>query len=265
MRRATLGLILAGAITPLAAGEPGVPPPPAEPLPRRADGFESGKLAVFWLPGDYGSGLYEPGTVAISEDFARAGKRSAKLTVKKGDVERLGDDGQKVERTELDSGHLPLLGRDAWYGFSLLLPADFPIVANRLVIAQVKQSDVEGSPLIGQRFRNGLHYLTIRPPGASGSGRRYAMPKLPLGRWFDMIFHVRYSPDADGRIEIWMDGKRVVAYEGPTASKAAADRFYHKAGLYRDRWEQPMTMYLDNYTLGNSFEEVDPARFGRRP
>jgi hypothetical protein len=51
---------------------------------------------------------------------------------------------------------------------------------------------------------------------------------------------------------------------GPTASKSAADRFYHKVGLYRDRWKQPMTMYVDNYTLGESFEAVDPARFDQR-
>jgi hypothetical protein len=80
-----------------------------------------------------------------------------------------------------------------------------------------------------------------------------------------MVYHVRYSYGADGRIEVWMDGKRVVTYEGPTASRDGADRFYHKVGLYRDRWKEPMTMYVDNYTMGNSFDEVDPSRFGRRP
>ena len=48
-------------------------------------------------------------------------------------------------------------------------------------------------------------------------------------------------------------------------SEAGADRFYNKVGLYRDRWKEPMTMYLDNYTLGDSFEGVDPSTFDRRP
>jgi hypothetical protein len=32
-------------------------------------------------------------------------------------------------------------------------------------------------------------------------------------------------------------------------------------GVYRDRWKDPMTIYIDNYAMGNSYEEVDPARF----
>jgi hypothetical protein len=200
----------------------------------------------------------------VSQDYARGGTRSARITVKPGDVEQRGDDGKRVERAELDSGHFPLLGRDVWYGFSFLLPPNFPIVDNRLIITQWKQSDVEGSPLIGQRFRAGRHSLTIRPPGAAGSGTSYLLPNLRLGRWTDMIYHVRYSHGEDGRIEVWTDANRVVSYEGPTASEAGANRFYHKVGLYRDRWEQPMTMYVDNYRLGDGFDRVDPSQFDRR-
>jgi hypothetical protein len=254
-------------------GAANTPPPPAEGagqapgMPARllVDGFESGSIAGFWLPGTYGSGLYEPGAVAVSNDYARSGVWSARITVNEGDIDRKGDDGLRVERAELDSGHYPLLGRDVWYGFSFLLPPTFPIVDNRLVIASWKQSDVEGSPLIGQRFRDGVHSLTVRPPGAGGSGRHYRLPDIRLGRWTDMVYHFRYSSGRDGRIEVWMGGARVVVYDGPTASKDGADRFYNKVGLYRDRWKEPMTMYVDNYTLGDSFDRVDPSKFDQRP
>ena len=79
-----------------------------------------------------------------------------------------------------------------------------------------------------------------------------------------MVYHVRYSLEKDGRIEVWRDGNRVVSYTGPTASVRGAHRFYNKVGLYRDRWKAPMTMYVDNYTLGDSFESVDPSTFDRR-
>jgi Polysaccharide lyase len=247
--------------------------PPAEgagqaqsgPARLLVDGFESGSIADFWLPGTYGTGLYVPGAVVVSKDYARSGVWSARITVKEGDVEQRGDDGRRVERAELDSGHYPLLGRDVWYGFSFLFPPTFPIVDNRLVIASWKQSDVEGSPLIGQRFRDGDHSLTIRRPGAAGSGKSYHLPDIHLGRWTDMVYRVRYSSGKEGRIEVWMNGTRVVSYEGPTASKEGADRFYNKIGLYRDRWKTPMTMYVDNYTLGDSFDRVDPSKFDRRP
>jgi hypothetical protein len=98
-----------------------------------ADGFEAESIAGFSLPGNYGTGLYEPGAVVISADYARAGTRSVRITVKEGDIEQGGDDGRRVERAELDSGHYPLLGRDVWYGSSFLLPPGFPFVDNRLV------------------------------------------------------------------------------------------------------------------------------------
>ena len=230
-----------------------------------ADGFEGDSVAGFWLPGNYGTGSYEPGAVVISKDYARSGTRSVRITVKEGDIGARGDDSQRVERAELDSGHYPLLGQDVWYGFSFLLPPGFPIVNNRLVIASCKQSDVEGSPLIGQRFRGGKHSVTIRAPGVSGIGKSHPLPDIQLGRWNDMVYHVRYSTGDDGMIEVWMNGARVVSYRGATASKEGADRFYHKVGLYRDRWKEPMTMYLDNYTVGDSFEGVDPSTFDRRP
>ena len=269
---AALGIVC-GCDRPKPAGDTPPPPPPSDGGDRPAtrgpklpltDGFEGAALADFWRPGDYGSGLYEPGAVALSKDRSRGGAGSVRITVKEGDVDRRGDDGQKVERAELHSGAYPFLDRDVWYGFSFLLPEDFPVVNNRLVIAQCKQSDVEGSPLLGQRFRAGRHYLTIRPPGATGNDDVRPLPELRLGRWVDMVYHLRYSFGDDGRIEVWMDGKRVVEYAGPTAVKSAADRFYHKVGLYRDRWKQPMTMYADNYTVGDSFEAVDPARFEQR-
>ena len=55
---------------------------------RLADGFESGSLGAFWLPGNYGTGLYAPGAVVVSKDYARSGIWSARITVKEGDVEQ---------------------------------------------------------------------------------------------------------------------------------------------------------------------------------
>jgi hypothetical protein len=76
-----------------------------------------------------------------------------------------------------------------------------------------------------------------------------------------MVWHVRYSADADGLVEVWMDGTRAMSHRGATAVKDRENSFYHKIGLYRDRWKEPMTVYFDNYTLGDSFAAVDPSRF----
>src|SRR5947209_5026104 len=121
----------------LGCGGPPAANLPALPGPDKTlfDGFEGDAIADFWLPGNYGTGSYVPGAVQISTDYARTGGRSAKITVKEGDIEAKGDDNKSVERAELDSGHRKFLGREVWYGFSILLPPGFPIVDNRLVIA----------------------------------------------------------------------------------------------------------------------------------
>ena len=78
-----------------------------------------------------------------------------------------------------------------------------------------------------------------------------------------MIYRVRYSPDETGILQVWMNGKRVVAHAGPLAEPGRKNAIYNKIGLYRDRLEQPMTIYFDNYTMGSSLEAVDPARFDK--
>jgi hypothetical protein len=194
----------------------------------------------------------------------RSGKACVKITVKEGDVEQVGDDGMKTERAELDSGKHRFVGRDVWYGFSFLVPEGFPVVDNRLVIAQWKQGGVHGGPLIAQRFRAGRHYLTVRVPGDDdGDDERFRLPAIKFGTWNDMVYHARFSAGADGLVEVWMNGKRVVRRKGANCFKDGENRVYNKFGLYRDRWKDPMTIYFDDYTLGESFEAVDPARFDR--
>lgn len=220
------------------------------------DGFEGGKLAEFWLPGNYGAGRYEPGRVKISTNLARSGKYSAELTVGEGDIRQTGAENTINERTELDSGKYPLYGKEVCYGFSFYVPKGFPIVDVRLVISQMKQSDGSG-PLIAQRYRDGKHTIVVE---SHGRKKRYTLPKIRQGQWHDMIYRVRYHEN-DGLMEVWMDGKRVANYKGRLGNSEFRNLFYHKVGLYRDRMKEPMTSYLDNYRVGPTREAVDPAKF----
>ena len=229
----------------------------ASAIPSLHDGFEANEIADFWLPGNYGTGLYVPGAIRLSTNYARSGARSAQITVRQGDIDAAGDWGTRVERSELDSGHFPLLGQEAWYGFSVLIPTNFPIVDNRLVISSCKQSDVS-RPLTAQRFRNGKHTITVE---SQGGRKEFRLPALPLGKWVDFVCFARYSPGKNGAFQFWMNGRQVVSYSGPLADPSSKNAFYHKIGLYRDRWKQPMTIYFDNYAAGSSYESVDPARF----
>ena len=114
--------------------------------------------------------------VKVSRSFTHNGSHAVEITIHEGDIEQAGDANTRVERDELDSGHFPLLGQEAWYGFSLLIPTDFPILDERLVISSCKQTDVS-RPLAAQRFRNGRHTLTVE---ARVAKRNTACPQF---RW----------------------------------------------------------------------------------
>ena len=230
---------------------------PRQPPPKPFDGFESGQLAKFWRPGDYGSGRYEPGAVTIQDRVVRSGKYAACITVREGDIEQHEQRG-KNERAELDSGKLNVYGQEVWYGFSFLLPKGFPIVDNRLVMGQWKKSKLPGSPMVAQRFRKGVFFITIRREDGL---QRFDVGRLETEVWYDMIYSIRFSTESDGHARAWMNGKQILDYDGPTALTPGEDRFYNKFGLYRDRWPEPMTVYFDNSTVGKDYNDVNPARF----
>jgi hypothetical protein len=212
------------------------------------DSFESNSLALFWLPADYGDGRYVPGAIKISTNYARSGSRSVEVTVHEHDIAQDGGDGRMTERADLDSGHFNLLSQDGWYAFSFLFPTNFPIGNTRLVFGSCKQTDVP-RPILAQRFRNGRHTFTIE---SHHRRKDYTFPKLTLGQWHDMIYHVRYATNETGVVQVWMNGKKVVDYKGPTAETGYRNAFYHKIGLYRDQMKQPMTVYFDDYIFSTN-------------
>ncbi|MHC4831354.1 MAG: polysaccharide lyase, partial [Planctomycetota bacterium] len=227
---------------------PAVPPADTPAAQHRlADDFEGVSLASFWQPGDYGAGRYAAGAVAISERFARSGAACVRITVREGDIQQRGSDGEASERAELDSGKHDLLDREVRYRFSFLLPPDFPVVDTRLVIAQWKQDGVAGSPTVAQRFRAGRHYLTIRSPRSGNDRLDIELPRPTPGAWHDMEYVIAFRADDRGSVRVSMDGEILVDHTGPTAFAQGSRRFYHKIGLYRDRWPEPMTIYFDRY------------------
>jgi hypothetical protein len=84
----------------------------------------------------------------------------------------------------------------------------------------------------------------------------------------DMIFNINFSTMADGYFVVWHNAtsqadQPIVAYSGPTAWRDASPRFYSKIGLYRDAWPTSWSSFWDDYTIGYSFDAVNPKRFDR--
>ncbi|MGK9170007.1 polysaccharide lyase [Inquilinus limosus] len=91
--------------------------------------------------------------------------------------------------------------------------------------------------------------------------RKTSLPS-PYGAWVDMVIHIRVDARPDDLIEIWANGQPIVTVRGPLGYRDSG-RQYFKIGPYRDPADSPVAVRLDNFGLGQSFEEVDPRRFDR--
>ena len=220
------------------------------------DGFETTGLSDLWE-----TRRFAPGAVTMQSQVTRSGHGAAKVVLKSRDMFEAGIKGSKDnERDELLEAKR-LVSREGVlyeYSFSEMVPADFPIVPVRLVLAQWKQ-DCDGhepcnddSPVAALRYVGGKLYIT----------RQIDKHQLTIfqttdeirGKWMDYRFQFRFSPRTDGLIRAWINGQQVATYDGPTAypeneqtGYASPSRFYFKMGLYRDLMDVPMTLYIDEY------------------
>jgi hypothetical protein len=220
------------------------------------DGFEGPSLTAVWS-----NDRFEPGAVSMQSDVVRTGHGAVKIVLRSRDKFEAGIKGSKdSERAELLEASRLVSREDATYeySFSDFLPADFPIVPIRLVLAQWKQ-DCNGhepcnddGPVVALRYVAGVIRITRQ------EGRRqvtlFEAAQDLRGKWTAFRFRLRFTPRQSGVIQAWIDGRPVVDYQGATAyaendatGYANPSKFYFKMGLYRDVMEQPMTIYLDEY------------------
>ena len=160
-----------------------------------------------------------------------------------------------------------------------MLPSDFPIVDDRLVMGQWKQGMAgDKHPLIAQRFVNNTWYYTIN---VGILEETFYLDELELGVWHDMVYNILFTPSSRGYFRAWHNGTQIIDYEGRTAYEYVAQRFYHKFGIYRDSWPTSWTIFFDkyditnqkcnsiltifkcvfSYSIGKSYEDVNPTRF----
>jgi hypothetical protein len=217
------------------------------------DGFEEPGLGSIWT-----SARLAPGAFSVQEDVVRSGRRAARITLRASDRhEAATEEGPATERDELMEAPVvwSRTGRTYEYAFSLYLPADFPIVDTRLVIAQWKQLCEwthcrPRNPVLAIRYFGGV--LLVNRKNDDGKVVLYRSQGEMRGRWMDFRFVIRFSQQDDGRIDGWMNGERIVQFRGVTGYRDARGYpahgfFYFKMGLYRDLMQEPMTIYLDDF------------------
>ncbi|HLJ38832.1 MAG TPA: heparin lyase I family protein [Steroidobacteraceae bacterium] len=122
-------------------------------------------------------------------------------------------------------------GQEQWWSHELLFPEDY--VAPRRsrggpwpwgVVFDFHHTgptgqanfeiDVSGDPPL---MRFAISAGPVVSSGAPGSPtRRWAIGPIMKNHWYQFVYHVRWSAGRDGFFDAWVDGRRVLAYRGPT-------------------------------------------------
>jgi hypothetical protein len=142
------------------------------------------------------------------------------------------------------------------YSFSLYIPSDFPQTRERLVIAQWRQLCVGSpcfpdNPILALRYEIGR--LQITRNDEQGKTLLYQGNEDVRGQWLDFRFVTRWDTTRRGSIDVTLQGRTVLHYQGPTIYQLGPGHprhalIYFKTGLYRDALhEPPWTIYVDEY------------------
>jgi hypothetical protein len=205
-------------------------------------------------------------------DVVRAGKKAVRFELREGDHwpgSGTYRESRDKSRTEL-SGHdrfKAKMGKDYWYGFSMLIPVDFPETpVQRCIIGQWHAVPDPGehwrTPPLAQYYQQGVFYVfnvIAYSKLKTGIYIYISDDSFEKGVWHDFVYHIKWSHKDDGFVEMWLDGKQVANYKGPVGYNDSQGPYF-KYGLYIiPSVKSKYVIYFDEYRRGKSYEEVDPA------
>ena len=206
-----------------------------------SDDFDSGVLF-----GWDGSEFCCDHSITVVDDPTRAGAGAVRFEIRRDDplVYNGIRSELKIQGNSITGG----VGDERWYGFSILVPTTWISEARltEIIVQWHANSDEhlgEGGrspPLYIEingdllRVRNRWDPAPVSPSPTTGSAVEWEGP-LDKGVWIDWVFHVHWSYEADGLLEVWKDGTKIVEKYGPNTFNDVT-WLYFKMGLYNWNW-----------------------------
>ena len=176
-----------------------------------------------------------------------------------------------------------------WFGFSLFLPSDYAVDVDSIAfqIHGVPNKDVDEAyrnPMFALEHQSSSGHWLARARGdprrnITYHNRTYKWDNLTdvgaarLGEWEHWVYHTRYSFAADGFVELWRNGERVVQWNQTGTAYNDEKGPYFKLGIYSWTWGKrpgpPLANASTNVVIyggfkqgdrESSYEEVDTSR-----
>jgi len=226
-----------------------------------AGDFETGNLK------EWGKELGCDYSAQVVTEPVRAGKYAVRFELHKDDPIVANS-----RRAELTLKREPKVKVERWYGFSIFLPEDYQQDPTPEIVTQWHASpdrddgEVWRSPPLAVQTQGGNWNISWRwdadrimkrnrPDGAKSEN----LGKYETGVWTDWVFHVKWSWESDGLLEVWKNGKKVIHYEGPIGYNDKRG-VYFKTGIYK--WVWKTTRERDPSTTTTRITYVDEVHIG---
>lgn len=203
--------------------------------------------------------LLAPYSGQVIKDFASSGVYSARFELRPNDFNHNGFRAEIKEPFNATKNSLTT------YSFSTFVPEDAAFtVDNRCIFAQWHDQDMDigepthiHSPPLSLSLEK--NKLTVKQCLSNEQGRCKKqilgqIANFEFGRWHDFVVNIRWSAQADGFVQMWLDKQQIVSYSGRTSNPAYSNYFdnigpYMKLGIYCGK--NPTTtlvLYHDHYS-----------------
>ena len=167
-------------------------------------------------------------------------------------------------RTEVYVDDFATITDDYWYGFSIYLPSDYISDRTWEIVAQwhgwpdgyptfLPGEEYWRNPILALRTTGGQwsigNYWDSKENTGDINNRTYDGNKLwELGayekeKWVDWVFHIKWSYESDGILEVWKDGELVISRVGPNCYNDKIGHYF-QMGIYKgweNWWNYPST------------------------
>jgi len=202
----------------------------------------------------------------IVESPVREGRRALQIQLHRNDPDIAGGKRAEIKLDRVEFGVLYV------YRFSTFFPRSYTPDPSYEIFAQwhgrpdFDRGETWRSPPLSLVTRDGRFFLHRRWDGArvtsnnqpanEGGTETIELGTYPSDRWVDWEIRVRWSYQDEGVVEVWKDGRQVVARRGVnTYNDAVAPDF--KLGLYKPQWKHKpersrttqRTLYFDRISI----------------
>ena len=207
-----------------------------------------------------------PGRITLTHV---AGMHAVRLQTRAGDSEEHGS--RAAERADLALSQRAsdcYTGREHWWAHSVLFPDDYAAPPESTAAAWhfgVVADFHNTAPGAGQaNFQVTAMPATAiapdRPTGlgfevAHGDQRRPTVHYAAIGpvvknAWYHLVYHVRWSSDADGYFDAWVNGAKKMSYRGPTLYSGQG--CYFKLANYHSAFGAPSSVIHARVVRGST-------------